>query len=171
MNATSRQLFRSARPLATASLLSLAALTAVSVLIAGCAAYPPSGESKLSAMPAPPSWPGVGEEVGIRVTGFHLSAHGSIIDLRYRVLDTDKAASLLDSKKRVYLIDDAHGGAKLGVPESPVIGAMRQTARNHVIYTDRDYFILFVNPGKAVRVGDTLKLAVGDQTIDNLTVR
>jgi hypothetical protein len=48
---------------------------------------------------------------------------------------------------------------------------MRQTSRNHVIYTDRDYFILFVNPGRAVRQGDTLKLAVDGATIAELTVQ
>ena len=160
-----QQLSGTARPLATASLLTLAAL-----LLPSCAATPPAGDDKMG-IAAPPSWPGVGEAFGIKVTGLHLSAHGSIIDMRYRVFDKDKAAPLLDSKEKVYLVDDGHGGAKLGVPESPVIGAMRQTSRNHVIYTDRDYFILFVNPGKAVQVGDTLKLAVGDEIIDNLTVR
>ena len=107
---------------------------------------------------------------GIRVDGLHLSAHGYLLDLRYRVLDADKAALLLDARKKVYLLDKAHD-AKLGVPQSPIIGGMRQTSRNHVIYTDRDYFILFVNPGRAVQVGDTLKLAVGDTKVAELTVR
>ncbi|MDD5364932.1 MAG: hypothetical protein PHR30_06290 [Gallionellaceae bacterium] len=111
-----------------------------------------------------------GADYGIRVDSLHLSAHGYILDLRYRVLDKEKAAPLLDAHKKVYLVDDAHG-AKLGVPESPIIGGMRQTSRNHVIYTDRDYFILFVNPGRAVRVGDTLKLAIDDTRIAELKVQ
>jgi hypothetical protein len=106
---------------------------------------------------------------GIRISGLHLSAHGYILDLRYRVLDKGRAAPLLDSKSKVYLVDAAHG-AKLGVPESPVIGGMRQTSRNHVIYTDRDYFVLFVNPGKTVHSGDALTLAVDDTTVAGLVV-
>jgi len=107
---------------------------------------------------------------GIRIAGLHLSAHGYILDLRYRVLDPDKAAPLLNSKNKVTLVDEAHH-ARLGIPESPIIGGMRQTSRNRVIYTDRDYFILFVNPGRVVKVGDTLKLAVDDTKIAELTVR
>jgi hypothetical protein len=47
---------------------------------------------------------------------------------------------------------------------------MRQTSRNHVVYTDRDYFILFVNPGRAVQPGDTLQLAVDGRRLGELTV-
>lgn len=68
------------------------------------------------------------------------------------------------------LIDVARQ-AKLGVPESPVIGGMRQTSRNRVVYTDRDYFILFVNPGRAVRAGDRLQLAVDGASIAELSVQ
>jgi hypothetical protein len=107
---------------------------------------------------------------GIVVQGLHLSAHGYMLDLRYRVTDPGKAAPLLDAHKKVQLLDDVRQ-ARLGVPASPVIGAMRQTSRNHVVYTDRDYFILFVNPGRAVKAGDTLQLAVDGQRIASLTVR
>lgn len=150
----------------------LAALLAASLVqLSGCASEPaltamkPAGDRPVSTGAASPE-----AVYGIRVDGLHLSAHGYILDLRYRVLDADKAAVLLDAKQKVYLLDAAHS-AKLGVPESPIIGGMRQTSRNHVIYTDRDYFILFVNPGRAVRVGDTLKLAVGDTKIAELTVQ
>jgi hypothetical protein len=107
---------------------------------------------------------------GIEVHGLHLSAHGYILDLRYRVRDKAMAAALLDPKKRVYLVDDARH-ARLGVPESPVIGGMRQTSRNRAVYTDRDYFILFVNPARAVRVGDRVQLAVDGREIARLTVQ
>jgi uncharacterized protein YxjI len=119
---------------------------------------------------SPPTAPPSPADAGIEIHGLHLSAHGYILDLRYRVRDQAKAAALLDSKKKVYLIDDARH-ARLGVPESPVIGGMRQTSRNHVLYTDRDYFILFVNPGRAVRVGDRLQLAVDGRNLAQLTVQ
>jgi hypothetical protein len=117
-----------------------------------------------------PTVPASTADAGIEIHGLHLSAHGYILDLRYRVRDQARAAALLDSKKKVYLVDAARH-ARLGVPESPVIGGMRQTARNHVLYTDRDYFILFVNPGRAVRVGDRLQLAVDGRKLAELTVQ
>jgi hypothetical protein len=119
---------------------------------------------------SPPTVPASTPDAGIDIRGLHLSAHGYILDMRYRVRDQAKAAALLDSKKKVYLIDDARH-TRLGVPESPVIGGMRQTSRNRTVYTDRDYFILFVNPGRAVRVGDIVQLAVDGRKIAQLTVQ
>jgi hypothetical protein len=150
----------------------MAALLAVALPLGGCASYQKTGMSVADApTPATASLSAEAEaKLGIQVKGLHLSAHGYVLDLRYRVVDKELAAPLLDRKKTVRLFDEGHG-AKLGVPESPVIGAMRQTSRNYVIYTDRDYFILFVNPGRAVRVGDVVKLAVDDVTVAALTVQ
>ena len=147
--------------------LAMAALLAGSVLqLVACASPVANDKASLASSSLAAE---VETKLGIHVAGLHLSAHGYVIDLRYRVLDPEKAAPLLDGKKKVYLLDEEHS-AKLGVPESPVIGGMRQTSRNHVIYTDRDYFILFVNPGHAVRTGDTLKLAVDNRTVAELKV-
>jgi hypothetical protein len=140
------------------------------VHLAGCAA-PPAVTGTSDVVPPNPHVTAVETiaSYGVRISGLHLSAHGYILDLRYRVLDPEKAAPLLDAKRKVYLVDDNHH-ARLGVPSSPKIGGMRQTSRNHVIYTDRDYFILFVNPGRAVRQGDILKLALDDTTVAELKV-
>ena len=131
-------------------------------VLAGCSTPPP-------AVPPTANDPALGESLGIAVHGLHLSAHGYILDLRYRVTDPAKAAVLLDSKRKVQLLDPRRGAA-LGIPESPVIGPMRQTARNHVLYQDRDYFVLFVNPGHAVRAGETVQLAVDGRPLARLTV-
>lgn len=139
-------------------------LGVVSLCLAGCATGPSTPAASGGAAATAES------VYGIRVDALHLSAHGYVLDLRYRVLDPVKAAPLLNAKSKVYLIDEARN-AKLGIPESPVIGGMRQTSRNNVIYTNRDYFILFVNPGRAVRSGDTLKLAVNGSQIADLLVR
>jgi hypothetical protein len=135
-------------------------------LQAGCA-------TSVGDRPAPP--PAVAEApahvdaLGIDVHGLHLSAHGYVIDLRYRVTDPERAAALLESKSRVQLLDPRRGAA-LGVPESPVIGPMRQTARNHVLYRDRDYFVLFANPAHAVQAGETVVLAVDGKPMARLRV-
>jgi hypothetical protein len=140
-------------------------LAAVACLAAcaGCAAPPPPGNA------GQPDQAGLEQSLGIAVHGLHLSAHGYILDLRYRVTDPAKAASLLDSKRKVQLLDPRRGAA-LGVPESPVIGPMRQTARNHVLYRDRDYFVLFVNPGHAVQAGETVQLALDGKPFARLLV-
>lgn len=135
------------------------AAVALLAVLAGCAGQrtqPPAGEVALP-------------EQGINVRALRVSAHGYVLDLRYRVTDARKAAGLLDGHNKVQLLDTQRG-AVLGVTESPVIGAMRQTSRNHVVYKDRDYFVLFANPGRAVHSGDSVRLAINGQPVAPLTV-
>jgi hypothetical protein len=97
-----------------------------------------------------------------------LSAAGYVVDLRYRVLDPQKARPLLDGKQRPFLLDDR--GAKLGVPDTPILGSLRQTSRNGKVSTTHSYFILFANPARYLRPGDRVTLTVGDARMPGLTV-
>jgi hypothetical protein len=146
--------------------LTASAVTLLVALLAGCAG--PAGITQ-AGPPATATAPAQIDALGIAVHGLHLSAHGYILDLRYRVTDPERAARLLDSKSRVQLLDSRRG-ARLGIPESPVIGPMRQTARNHVLYRDRDYFVLFVNPAHAVQPGEMVELAVDGEAMAQLRV-
>jgi hypothetical protein len=110
----------------------------------------------------------VGAVCGIRVEALRLSAAGYILDFRYRVVDPAKAAPLLDGKQRPYLLDVR--GAKLGVPDTPILGSLRQTQRNGKVSTDHSYFILFANPARYLRSGDGVTLVVGDAKLPGLTV-
>lgn len=107
-------------------------------------------------------------ELGIRMEGLRLSAAGYMLDFRYRVLDPDKAAVLLDRNIRPYLLDEA-SGAQLGVPDTAKLGQLRTTGRNKVV-PDQDYFILFANPGRYVQAGTRMTLVMGDTRIENLVV-
>jgi hypothetical protein len=93
-----------------------------------------------------------------------------MLDFRYRVLDAKKAAPLLDGKTQPALLDAAHG-ARLGVPDTPVLGRIRQTARNNNIVLDRNYFIMFGNPGKVLQSGDKVTLLLGQVKVTDLTVQ
>lgn len=107
-------------------------------------------------------------KLGIRLEGLRLSAAGYMLDFRYRVLDPDKAAVLLDRKIRPYLLDEATG-AQLGVPDTAKLGQLRTTGRNKAV-SDRDYFIMFANPGRYVQAGSRMTLVMGDARIENLVV-
>jgi hypothetical protein len=137
------------------------------LLLTGCATGPVSAEAPV---PEQPVISAVEAEWGIRVEGLRLSAAGSMLDFRYRVLDATKAAPLLNGKTQPLLLDEAHG-AKLGVPETPVLGRMRQTARNNNISLDRNYFIMFGNPGKVLQSGDKVTLQLGQVKITDLIVQ
>jgi hypothetical protein len=135
--------------------------------LGGCALAPNQGSTNGSAQFAADS---VEATFGIKVEGLRRSAAGSMLDFRYRVLDPQKAAPLLDGKLKPFLLD-AKRDAKLGVPNTPVLGSIRQTARNKSISTDHTYFIIFGNPGKAVESGDTVTLLIGQVKITDLVVR
>jgi hypothetical protein len=126
--------------------------------------------SEVESLVAQAEVPALEATYGIKVEGLHLTAAGSMLDFRYRVLDSQKAAPFLNGKIQPYLLDEARS-AKLGVPNTPTLGRIRQTSRNGVIHTDRSYFIMFGNPGKALQSGDKVTLLLGQVKITDLTVQ
>lgn len=114
-----------------------------------------------------PVW--VSETFGVEVHGARLSASGYVIDLRYRVLDADKARPLLDRKVMPVLVD-VSTGERFYVPQPPVVGALRQTSRNNAVALGKNYFMLFANPDRRVKAGQTLALYIGDQSFGNLRI-
>ncbi len=168
-------------------------LCAAVALLGGCAAVAPDTPTAgpaAAAATATPAQPSAGaplqppaarasedvlavgaivEPFGIQLKGVRLSANGYIVDLRYRVIDPAKAQALLDRKVRPVLVDEATG-QRFYVPVPPIVGALRQTSRNKVIHTDRDYFMLFANPDRRLQAGSTVTLYVGDKRFGNLRV-
>lgn len=140
------------------------------IMLAGCATTTESNYSSSAEMEAPGNDAGSAEgKLGIRMEGLRLSAAGYMLDFRYRVIDPARAAPLLDKRVRPYLLDEA-SGAQLAVPDTAKLGQLRTTGRNKVIRDDRDYFILFANPGRFVQAGSKMTLVMGDLRIGNITV-
>lgn len=157
----------------------VSSLAVAVAVLAGCATVPANEQAATVAPPAAAEAPRAGDEVlaggsiveslGVELKGVRLTANGYIVDLRYRVLDPAKAQPLLDRKVRPVLVDEATGH-RLYVPVPPIVGALRQTSRNKVIHTDRDYFMLFANPDRKLQAGSKVALYVGDQRFGNLQV-
>ncbi|WP_157979312.1 hypothetical protein [Rhodoferax ferrireducens] len=107
------------------------------------------------------------DKLGIQVTALRLSAGGFMLDLRYRILDPEKAALILDRRVVAYLLDSA--GARLGVASSPKIGPLRSSKRG-AIHLDRDYAMVFGNPGHYLQRGSQITLVIGKQKVENLII-
>lgn len=156
--------------------ITVAAGIILAFALAGCATTPdgsrygPGGaESEVPDVEEKPAPARAGESMlGIRVEGLRLSAAGYVLDFRYRVIDAEKAAPLLDKKVRPYLLDVA-SGAQLGVPDTAKLGQLRTTGRNRVA-AGRDAFIMFANPGRFVQAGNRMILVMGDFRIEDITV-
>lgn len=106
------------------------------------------------------------ERFGVKVTSVRATAEGHVVDLRYRVLDAGKASSLFARGVKPHLFDQA-SGRMLSVPSAPKTGPLRSSGRP---MAGKTYFILFSNPGKAVRCGSRVTLLLDDLEIGGLVV-
>lgn len=143
-------------------------LLVVTLQLGGCATNnKPISEGGEGGAVTRPTHCKIEEKLGICIEGVRRSAAGYMLDLRYKVVDSGKAAPLLDRKVHPYLLEQA-SGAKLFVPSSAKIGPLRQTTGKPV--SGQTFFALFANPGRYVGAGQKLTLVVGDQRVENLTV-
>ncbi|HUW62021.1 MAG TPA: hypothetical protein VMZ06_13555 [Candidatus Bathyarchaeia archaeon] len=103
---------------------------------------------------------------GIEVLSLRQTAGGYMLDFRYRVLDPEKAARLLDPKVKPYLVDEATG-AKFIVPTPPKVGSLRASGR---LAVNKNYFMFFANPGNYIKGGNKVSVVIGELRIEHLTV-
>lgn len=108
------------------------------------------------------------ERWGVEVLGVTRTSAGYMLDLRYRVVDPDKAAPLLARGVRTRLVDEATG-AEHFVPNAPKVGPLRQTTTRP--RAGQTYFALFANPGKALASGALVTILLGDFELPHVAIR
>jgi hypothetical protein len=131
----------------------------------GCATankQAPDGSARAANAPTPQKL------LGIEVLAIRLSAGGTMLDFRYRVVDPEKALSIMNRSIKPYLIDEATG-ARFAIPSSPKIGPMRQTTPRPE--AGRVYWLLFGNPARSIKPGSLVTVVVGDFRLEHLVVR
>ena len=155
----------------------MALMTSGLALLSGCSSVstpttdlaPPAAAVKPTVTAAPGA--SIPVAFGVEFVDTRLSAANHVVDLRYRVLDPDKAAPLLDRKIKPVLVN-AKNGHRYYVPQPPIVGALRQTTRNQVApQMGRTYFMLFANPDGELKTGDALALYVGDQRVGDFILK
>lgn len=131
--------------------ITAAILVSAIVMLAGCA----TAKSR----PAPAA-------NSIEIESLRLTAAGHYIDLRYRVLDAERANRALGPGVKPLLIDEA-SGAVMAVPTTAKLGSLRQT--RGVQRPDRSYFVLFVNSAR-LTPGSRVTAELGDMKFESLTI-
>jgi hypothetical protein len=131
----------------------------------GCASVP--GGKQLASMDSRTDEAGIVEKLGIKPVAIRLTAAGSMIDFRYRVVDPVKSLPAFDRKTRTYLIAQANGD-RLDVPADTSLGALRSSSREPA--AGKEYFIFFMNQGKLLQRGSKVTVVIGDFKIENLTI-
>ena len=150
-----------------------ALLVSTLILLAGCASAPkaptavPAERANIPPVAAAPA-PGDPRETGIEVVWVRRTAHGHMLDFRYRVTDPENAKELLKRRTAAYLIHEP-SGARLGVPIMPKVGSLRQSTLEPE--KGRVYFVIFDANGLRVAQGDKVTVVFGKYRFDNLTVQ
>jgi len=103
---------------------------------------------------------------GIKIVSVRPTAGGQMLDLRFQVIDPEKAKAVLDKNKKAYLLD-GKTGKTLPVPVTKA-GSMRQTTLKPE--AGRIYFMLFSNPNRMVKEGSSVSLIIGDFRKDGIVV-
>lgn len=98
------------------------------------------------------------EQHGIRITRIAVTGGGGLVDLRFTVIDPQKARRLLDGAHAPSLI-----AGKKGQPlTAPHHGAMRSIR----IQRDAACYVLFPNARNAVKRGTRVQVAFGDLRVE-----
>jgi hypothetical protein len=122
---------------------------------------------------ARPAWAGPGvtapveERFGIHFESLRLAAGGWMLDLRYRVLDPEKASRIVHRNMDPALVNPVTR-IRLGVPTAPKVGRLRQAPAK--LEAERVYFVLFANQGRAFASGDRVLVTMGELA-ETLTVQ
>ena len=107
-------------------------------------------------------------EWGIEVVGLYPAVGGRVLDLRYKILDTGKAALLPNEPGGIYLMDEATGITTKS-PNSPKTGSIPQNPQK--LEAGRTYSMGFPNPGGRFKSGSKVTVMIGDLRAEHLAVR
>jgi hypothetical protein len=106
---------------------------------------------------------GLVEKVGVRIVQVAVTGGGGLIDLRYQVVDPDKAVALHDDDIPPALIDDT-----TGVVVDQLLMGHSHTGE---FASGQTYYLIFENPGNLVQRGSTLSVLLGNAQVDHVPVQ
>ncbi len=103
------------------------------------------------------------EATGIRILRVALTAGGGMLDLRYQILDPDKAVVVHDEEKPPILVDEATGQAI----SRPWMDHSHDRDLHHAV----SYYELIMNAGGILKRGSKVTIIVGDSRLEHIVVQ
>lgn len=100
---------------------------------------------------------------GIVISSVRLTAGGTSLDVRYKILDDQKASGMHKLQGQTYLLDQSTG-------RNLTSRAQVQPLVTQEMNEGKTYFMMFPNRGRSVRSGDVLTLVIGGTRAENLVV-
>lgn len=122
-----------------------------------------SGSSSTQAGPPAAAVAAFEQRTGVQVVRVAVTGGGGIVDLRYRVLDVDKAAIVHDPARRPALVDERTG---------EVIGDPFMGMWMHSRYVKQGvvYYQLLVNRKRLIEPGERVSVRLGGVTLRDVPV-
>ncbi|MGW6194606.1 hypothetical protein ACWF0M_00530 [Kribbella sp. NPDC055110] len=106
---------------------------------------------------------GLAERSGVRVTQVAVTGGGGLLDLRFQVLDPNRANSLHDAATPPAVIDEATGLV--------VQDLLMSHAHTGKYTAGETYYLVFENPGNWVRRGAKVSVLLGPAQVEHVVVR
>jgi hypothetical protein len=152
----------------------LGALTGVALaaVVVGVVRWAPWHDAAAAAARAevPASWQraavdgeGLPARSGVRITQLAVSGGGGLVDLRYQVVDPDKANALHDPRTPPAVVDE-----RTGVVVHELLMNHAHSGRFTAGVT---YYLVFDNPANWVRRGSRVTVLLGDAQVEHVVVR
>lgn len=147
-----------------------AAVAVATLLVVAMATHVSIGHGSGSTARPPPqvqtplvSAAGLAERSGVRLTQVAVTGAGGLIDLRYQVVDPDRANSLHNPRTPPFLVLESTG---LLVNE-----LLMGHSHKGRLKAGQTYYLIFENPGNLVHRGARVTVQLGDAHIGRIRVR
>lgn len=129
-----------------------------------------TAESTPAATAQPSTWQrpavsaaGLADRSGVRIVYVAVTGGGGLIDLRFQVVDPDKADSIHNNATPPALVDDATGVV--------VNNLLMGHSHTNGFTAGQTYYLIFENPGNLVQQGGTVSVLLGNAQVDHVTVQ
>jgi hypothetical protein len=106
---------------------------------------------------------GLVDSSGVKIVYVAITGGGGLIDVRFQVVDPDKAAALHDQATPPALIDESSGV----VVNSLLMGH----SHSGPYKTGVTYYLVFENPGNLVQRGGRVSVLLGDAQVQHVPVQ
>ena len=104
---------------------------------------------------------------GVEFVSARLAAANYMINLKYKVIDPEKAAPLHNRKIDPYVVLE-RDGSRFAVPVTQKLGAIRSSPK--FAKAGKNYFFFIGNPGGYIKSGDLITVVIGDFKLEHIAV-
>jgi hypothetical protein len=145
-------------------------LAGVLAVLLGIGAWQLSRDgTEVEASRVPASWArpvvdadGLGEASGVLITRVAVTGGGGLVDLRFKVVDPDRANALHDARTPPAVVDEQTGLV--------VHDLLMNHAHSGPYHAGVTYYLVFNNPGNWVHRGSRVTVLLGDAQVEHVKV-